>query len=108
MKLAFRFPVHGSQSVDMMAGIANVTPAKDTFEKVPELIGEDLWSIVENGPVEVLDVSTDTQRPMAISGGTFPVCRWRPAGNFLKCLPGSTNVLSVMRSRNTGQCKRCG
>ncbi|UCH46734.1 MAG: ACP S-malonyltransferase [Betaproteobacteria bacterium] len=79
MKLAFVFPGQGSQSVGMMAGFADVKPVRDTFSEASELLGEDLWSMVENGPAEVLNQTTNTQ-PLMLVAGIAVFRAWIDAG----------------------------
>lgn len=68
MKVAFVFPGQGSQSVGMMSGFAGQKPVIDTFSEAGDLLGEDLWSMAENGPAEVLNLTTNTQPLMLVAG----------------------------------------
>jgi [acyl-carrier-protein] S-malonyltransferase len=72
--LAFVFPGQGSQSVGMMSSMAAVYPqVKQTFEQASEALGFDLWKLVENGPVEDLNQTENTQPAMLAAG----VAIWR-------------------------------
>jgi len=79
MKLAFVFPGQGSQSVGMMSGYADVKAVRGTFSEASELLGEDLWSMVENGPAEVLNLTTNTQ-PLMLVAGIAVFRTWIEAG----------------------------
>ena len=69
MKVAFVFPGKGSQSVGVMAGFADVKPVEDTFAEASQLLGKDFWSMIANGPAEVLDLATSTQPLSTLKGG---------------------------------------
>ncbi len=73
MKLAFVFPGQGSQSVGMMSGFAQLDAVKETFAEASELLGEDLWSMAENGPAETINLTTNTQPLMLVAG----IAVWR-------------------------------
>lgn len=79
MKLAFVFPGQGSQSVGMMTAFADVKAVRDTFAEASELLGEDLWSMVEKGPAEVLNLTTNTQ-PLMLVAGIAVFRAWIDAG----------------------------
>lgn len=68
-QLAFVFPGQGSQSVGMMAEIAEIYPdIKDTFAQASEVLGLDLWAMVTDGPVEDLNQTQHTQPAMLAAG----------------------------------------
>ena len=79
MKVAFVFPGQGSQSVGMMSGFAGQKPVIDTFSEAGDLLGEDLWSMAENGPAEVLNLTTNTQ-PLMLVAGVAVFRAWINAG----------------------------
>ncbi len=79
MKLAFVFPGQGSQSVGMMSGYADLKPVRDTFAEASDLLGEDMWSMVENGPAELLNLTTNTQ-PLMLVAGIAVFRAWLEAG----------------------------
>ncbi len=68
MKLAFVFPGQGSQSVGMMSGFAELAVVKETFAQASALLGDDLWSMAENGPSETINLTTNTQPLMLVAG----------------------------------------
>lgn len=74
MSLAFIFPGQGSQSVGMLNALAEVSPeVKSTFASASEVLGYDLWALVQNGPEQELN-RTDKTQPAMLSAG---VAVWR-------------------------------
>ena len=68
------FPGQGSQSVGMMAELhSNFPIVQETFQQASDALGFDLWSLIENGPVENLNLTHNTQPAMLASG----VAVWR-------------------------------
>ena len=56
--VAFLFPGQGSQIVGMGAELAAQSPsAKAVFEQVNDAISEDLFSIMKQGPAEILQLT---------------------------------------------------
>jgi [acyl-carrier-protein] S-malonyltransferase len=83
MKTAFLFPGQGSQSVGMMNGLSQYPEVRQTFDEASAALGEDLWKLVTEGPVETLNQTTYTQPAMLAAdiatwrvylgqGGTMP------------------------------------
>ena len=67
--LAFIFPGQGSQSVGMMADLAENFPSVlAVFGEASEVLGYDLWAVVKNGPEEQLNATQFTQPAMLASG----------------------------------------
>ena len=65
MNLAYVFPGQGSQSIGMLAKLAEYAPSiLDTFLIVSETIGYDVWDLVQNGPQLRLNQTTNTQVAM--------------------------------------------
>ena len=59
--LAFVFPGQGSQSLGMLSDLAaSYAEVKHTFERASDALGLDLWSIVAQGPEEVLNQTQNT------------------------------------------------
>ena len=72
--LAVVFPGQGSQAVGMLSDLAGTSPqVADTFAQASEVLGYDLWQLVENGPVEELNQTSRTQPAMLAAG----VAVWR-------------------------------
>lgn len=66
--IGFVFPGQGSHSVGMLANIANEFPEiKSTYSQASEVLGYDLWQLVQEGPAEVLDQTVHTQ-PALLAG----------------------------------------
>jgi len=62
MKTAFLFPGQGSQSVAMLADIAEQHESvKNAFSIASDALGYDLWDLVQNGPEEKLAQTHITQ-----------------------------------------------
>jgi [acyl-carrier-protein] S-malonyltransferase len=74
MKLAFVFPGQGSQSVGMLADLAEHYPqVQATFAEASEVLGYDLWNLLQNGPEEQLNQTDKTQPAMLAAG----IAVWR-------------------------------
>ena len=79
MKLAMVFPGQGSQSVGMMSRYEAFPVVRDTFGEASAALGEDLWSLVENGPDEALNQTVNTQ-PAMLAADIAVYRAWRAAG----------------------------
>ncbi|RFF32201.1 ACP S-malonyltransferase [Wenzhouxiangella sediminis] len=77
---AMLFPGQGSQSVGMLAALAERhARVRETFEEAGEVLGTDLWQLVGNGPEEQLNRTEITQP--AVLAGAIAVWRvWRDLG----------------------------
>jgi [acyl-carrier-protein] S-malonyltransferase len=74
MSFAFVFPGQGSQSVGMLAALAQTDPlVRATFDEASAALGYDLWQLVQEGPKERLD-STECTQPAMLAAG---VATWR-------------------------------
>ena len=61
-RLAFVFPGQGSQSIGMLAELAELHPQiRDTFAEASEGAGVDLWALTQGGPEEQLNRTEFTQ-----------------------------------------------
>jgi [acyl-carrier-protein] S-malonyltransferase len=68
------FPGQGSQSPGMLAELAALHPeVSDTYAEASDMLGYDLWSLVQNGPAEKLNETIVTQPAMLAAG----VATWR-------------------------------
>lgn len=73
-KFAIVFPGQGSQAVGMLAELAEKFDiVKHTFAEASEVLGYDLWALVQNGPAEDLN-QTDRTQPALL---TASVAIWR-------------------------------
>ena len=73
MSFAFVFPGQGSQSVGMMAAYGDAPVVRATFDEASAALGEDLWTMVAEGPAEKLALTVNTQ-PIMLTAG---VAAWR-------------------------------
>jgi len=70
----FAFPGQGSQSVGMLAELAQAHPVVlETFKQASEVLGYDLWQLVQQGPADTLN-QTDKTQPALL---TASVALWR-------------------------------
>lgn len=73
-KLAFVFPGQGSQQIGMLSDLAADYPSiQQTFDQASEVLGYDLWALIQNGPEADLN-STDKTQPALLTTG---VALWR-------------------------------
>ena len=74
MSLAFVFPGQGSQSIGMLTQLAIEFPqVKVTFSEASDALNYDLWQLVSEGPIEVLNQTERTQPAMLAAG----IAVWR-------------------------------
>lgn len=72
--LAFVFPGQGSQKIGMLADLAAEYPVvQETFAEASEVLGYDLWDLVQNGEQEAINMTERTQ-PLLL---TASVACWR-------------------------------
>ncbi len=68
-KIAFVFPGQGSQAIGMLSEIAAADPViEQTFAQASEVLGYDLWQLVQNGPDTELNQTDKTQPAMLAAG----------------------------------------
>ena len=72
MNFAFFFPGQGSQSLNMMAGFDNMAVVKDTFAEASDVLGQDLWAMM-NTDAQAINDTVNTQ-PLRLAAG---VATWR-------------------------------
>ena len=72
MNFAFFFPGQGSQSLNMMAGFDNMAVVKDTFAEASDVLGQDLWAMM-NTDAQAINDTINTQ-PLMLAAG---VATWR-------------------------------
>jgi [acyl-carrier-protein] S-malonyltransferase len=74
MAFAFVFPGQGSQSVGMLAALAQTDAVvRATFDEASAVLGYDLWQLAQDGPKQRLDTTECTQPAMLTAG----VATWR-------------------------------
>jgi len=79
MKLAFVFPGQGSQAVGMMSGFDAHPAVRATFAEASDVLGQDLWKLVTEGPEEDLDLTVNTQ-PLMLTAAVAIWRAWQDAG----------------------------
>ncbi|MBE8167677.1 MAG: ACP S-malonyltransferase [Shewanella sp.] len=83
-KVAFVFPGQGSQALGMLADLVESYPVvTETFNQASEVLGYDLWSLVQDGPAESLN-QTDKTQPALLAAS---VALWRAYESSGKELP---------------------
>ena len=72
--LAFLFPGQGSQSIGMLADLAERhAVVQKTFIEASSAMGEDLWLLASEGPESLMN-RTDHTQPLMLTAG---VAVWR-------------------------------
>lgn len=85
-KLAFVFPGQGSQSVGMLAGLGKSQPeVESTFATASEVLGYDLWQLVQQGPERAL-MATERTQPAMLAAGVAVWRVWRSWGGPMPSL----------------------
>jgi [acyl-carrier-protein] S-malonyltransferase len=89
MGFGFVFPGQGSQSIGMLAGLAATDPVVfATFAEASDVLGYDLWRLVQDGPVAELNETERTQ-PAMLAAGVATWRAWRARGGPLpECVAG--------------------
>jgi len=66
--LGIVFPGQGSQSVGMLNNIAQQYPEiRSVFSESSDVLGYDLWKLIQDGPAEILDQTVHTQPALLAS-----------------------------------------
>ena len=79
MSFAFVFPGQGSQSVAMMGAYGDSSVVRATFDEASAALGEDLWTMVAEGPAERLSQTVNTQ-PIMLTAGVAVWRLWESLG----------------------------
>ncbi len=80
LTIAMVFPGQGSQSLGMQADLASAFPVvQETYAEASEILGYDLWQLVQEGPAERLGETVVTQ-PAMLAAGTAAYRAWQAAG----------------------------
>jgi len=83
MSFAFIFPGQGSQSVGMLAELAEShTVVTETFAEASAALGYDLWKLVQEGPAEDLN-QTDRTQPAMLTAGVACWRVWQQQGGAM-------------------------
>ncbi len=80
MSIAMVFPGQGSQSQGMQADLADhFGVVRETYAEAGDILGYDLWTLVQDGPAEKLGETVITQPAMLTAGVAAYRC-WQTAG----------------------------
>lgn len=94
MSFSFIFPGQGSQAIGMMSDLAEQHAlVKDLFTEASDILDVDLWSMSQEGPIELLSQTENTQPALLTAG----VAAWR----IWQSLGG--NNPSVMAGHSLGE-----
>ena len=85
MKLAFVFPGQGSQSVGMMQGWGDRAEVRAIFAEASDALGQDLWTLVTDGPADLLNQTVNTQ-PAMLAADIAAWRVWQAAGGAAPAL----------------------
>jgi len=80
LTIAMVFPGQGSQSQGMQAELAAAYPVvQETYAEASDVLGYDLWELVQNGPAQRLGETVVTQ-PAMLAAGVAAYRVWQAAG----------------------------
>lgn len=79
MTFALIFPGQGAQSVGMLDPFADTRIVRETFAEASDVLHQDLWTLVTEGPPEALNATINTQ-PIMLAAGFAMYRAWREAG----------------------------
>lgn len=79
MKFAFVFPGQGSQSVGMLNAFADHALVRETVQEASDALNQDLGKLIAEGPVEDLNLTTNTQ-PVMLTAAYAVYRAWQQAG----------------------------
>jgi [acyl-carrier-protein] S-malonyltransferase len=79
MNFAFVFPGQGSQSAGMLQPFVESKGVREVFAEASDVLQQDLWKLVAEGPAEELNSTVNTQ-PVMLTTGYAVYRAWRDAG----------------------------
>lgn len=82
MTTAFIFPGQGSQSVGMLSDFADSEQVKETFVEASDVLGFDLWNMIQQGPEPDLN-STDNTQPALLTASIALYRLWQSRSDVM-------------------------
>jgi len=83
MSLAFVFPGQGSQAIGMMSALAADYPiVHELFIEASDVLGVDMWRLTQNGPLDQLSQTENTQ-PALLTAGVAVWRVWQAEGGAI-------------------------
>ena len=80
MSFSIIFPGQGSQAIGMMGQLAQEhSLVKDLFVEASDVLGVDLWAMSQEGPIEALSQTENTQ-PALLTAGVAAWKVWQELG----------------------------
>ncbi|KPN70681.1 ACP S-malonyltransferase [Neisseria sp. 83E34] len=79
MSFAFFFPGQGSQSLNMMNGFEGLAVVKATFDEASNVLGQDLWAMINGEDAEIIGQTVNTQ-PLMLAAGVATYRAYLEAG----------------------------
>ncbi len=79
MKLAMVFPGQGSQALGMLTGYAGLPQVDEVRDTAARALGADFVRLLDDGPVEKLNLTVNTQ-PAMVAAGYAAYGAWRALG----------------------------
>lgn len=67
MKFAFVFPGQGSQTIGMMTGYEDLPVVRETFTEASDILSQDFWTLINNGPADDINLTINTQPLMLMA-----------------------------------------
>lgn len=80
VKFACVFPGQGSQSIGMMKGYADFPIVRETFAEASSVLGQDFWTMVNDGSTDELNLTVNTQ-PLMLMAGIAVYRAWQSLGD---------------------------
>ena len=81
-QFAFVFPGQGSQSIGMLQALGSEAAVKAVFDRASDILGYDVWNLIQNGPLETLNKTQVTQPVLLAANYAVWEC-WRQWGGAM-------------------------